>query len=46
MFFFELIKESQNIGNSDNIIAKVRTWASEKNLIDIQEHLISIKLIV
>ena len=35
-----LIKESQNIGNSDNIIAKVRTWASEKNLIDIQEHLI------
>ena len=35
-----LIKESQNIKNEDSIIDKVRKWASEKNLIDIQEHLI------
>ena len=35
-----LIKENKNNGKEDNIIEKVRTWASEKNLIDIQEHLI------
>ena len=35
-----LIKENPNIGNEDIIIEKVRTWASEKNLIDIQKHLI------
>lgn len=37
-----LIKEDQNIENEDNFIAKVKTWASEKNLINIQEHLIKV----
>ena len=35
-----LIKENQNFRNEDRIIGKVRTWSSEKNLIDIQKHLI------
>ena len=35
-----LIKENQNIENEDKIIEHVRTWASEKNLIDIQKHII------